>query len=88
MNCKKGDMAFVVRGKQIENRMKIVKCIAFIGSLDGFRANDLWLVDKPMVFRNACGDIIEEPYAPDSALLPIRPGDLHETTDERKEVTA
>lgn len=88
MNCKKGDMAFVVGGEQIENRMKIVECIAFIGSLDGFRARDLWLVDKPMVWRNIGGDRTEEPYAPDSALLPIRPGDLHETTDERKEVTA
>lgn len=84
MNCKQGDLAYVVRGyRERRNLGRLVECIRYVGSVPEHEGDDLWLVDQLMVWSNGLS-----PYVPDHCLRPHRPGHLVETTDERKEVTA
>lgn len=84
MNCKPGDLAYVVRGyRDRVNIGRIVQCIRFLGTVPNHDGSDLWLVDQLMYWSNGMA-----PYCPDHCLKPHRPGDPQETEDERKEVTA
>jgi len=89
MNCKEGEMAFIVRS-DAGNEGKIVTCVKYLGRTwwrdnNGITFIDhTWRIDRKLpAWSGKMGDTIR-----DKQLRPIRPGDLHETTDERKEVTA
>lgn len=79
MNCRLGDLAIVIKSTFGESVGKIVSVV----SVEPFGIAE-WLVEIP---RNP-GPFAGLWACHDSWLRPIRPGDLHETTDERKEVTA
>lgn len=100
MNCKPGDLAWIVRaaitpellghivevvGPWDENKNKLSpNCAGFTWEvrypsrkkiLRTFGGGELRILDDYRAFADSC-------------LRPIRPGDLHETDEERKEVTA
>lgn len=92
MNCKQGDLAFIV-GSELGNTGKIVKVIRFLGECPYFDSIDwfdgmgpCWLVEtqgSQICVQNTAGvnGFHKVCPAPDSRLRPIRPGDVSETTD-------
>lgn len=88
MNCKEGDLAIVVRSIA-GNEGKFVTCqrIASDDELKSTRflaLGPVWVIDRALPTN--MNSMLA--LANDCFLRPIRPGDLHETEDERKEVTA
>lgn len=87
MNCKTGDMAYIVNSK-VGNNGKIVKCLRFIGQdllsemVLNIPGTDLWEVEPPIAYTlidTDTGCVIGLPglinTIPDSMLRPLR-GDL------------
>lgn len=87
MNCKEGDLAIVVKS-YAGNEGKIVRCVRYIGVVDGWRGDDYWVVDSILTTNTG----LHGPYAPDSFLRPIRDQDGPDETltwkDVPKEVKA
>lgn len=88
MNCKPGELAIIVKSVT-GNEGKIVTCVRLASDIE-ISDNGLclrgpvWVIDRAI--NSLWGPQIN--FAFDAQLRPIRPGDLHETEDERKEVTA
>jgi len=77
MNCRVGDLALVTRATLPENLGRMVTCLRverpktlMHSSLDG---EVIWRLDETLTWYLADGTQLKIPYAPDSALLPIRP---------------
>lgn len=96
MNCKPGDLAWVVRCIHTPELLgHIVEVIGlYQGATYQMDLANTWEVRYPdgreIISSYPNGRKKLGPTRPmnDVCLRPIRPGDLHETTDERKEVTA
>jgi len=71
MNCKKGDLAIAVKSVA-GNEGKIMTCIRYIGSVEGYFGSDYWEVDLSTPSKYGKNNRIYR----DSWLRPIRnPGD-------------
>lgn len=75
MNCKPGDLAFVVKSV-VGNEGKIVRCLRLLTEAEARRENwrrrPMWEVDGLLLDTDGC----LEPRAADDCLRPIRdPGD-------------
>jgi len=89
MNCKQGDMAVIIRS-EAGNEGKVVTCLNFVGNppptinkrggFNCYLGNDYWLVDRKL--NCTSGSI--EPYARDSALMPITPDEQVTTQTEQE----
>jgi hypothetical protein len=71
MNCKPGQLAVIVKSVA-GNEGKIVRCIRFIGKVDGWVGDDRWEIDCTLIgLRGARTRSVQDSY-----LRPIRdPGD-------------
>lgn len=81
MNCKPGDLAIAIKttfGKNVGKIVTVICADIVLGD------PAIWMIECPGVPGPFDGLWL----CYDSWLLPVRPGDLHETEDERKEVTA
>lgn len=85
MNCKPGDQAWLLRSVNGNNVGKM--CEVLHESITTDRYGFMWLVKFPHPIAWEGGAVRALGYCPDAWLKPHRPGDIHETTDERKEVT-
>lgn len=97
MNCKQGDLAWIVRSL-CGNEMKIVECIKLVGESPEFDNEFLpwhigdgpcWLVrshGSPIRCTNG-RDYVEVPF-PDACLHPICPNPPEEETTTNKELEA
>lgn len=81
MNCKPGDLAIAIKTAR---GMNVGKIVTVVRADTVFYDPGIWMIECPGV----CGPFDGLWRCDDSWLMPIRPGDLHETEDERKEVTA
>ena len=91
MNCKEGDMAWIVDAPNTDPLGRVATVISLVGRESHARrhkGSPLWHVHSELPIDIVEVGPITDFTAPDSALRPIRPGDLHETEDERKEVEA
>ena len=98
MNCKPGDLAIVIRTSlRPELLGHIVEVVGLwpggvIAAYPGFVSWECRYTDgRLMRIINAKGELLsysKSSPVSDYCLRPIRPGDLHETEDERKEVPA
>lgn len=90
LRCRPGDLALVLRGTYAG---AIVTCIALAlererASFDIADSNGpVWRIDRCMLWNNGHGKV-PLPYAPDSALLPIRPQPEVSDESERKQARA
>lgn len=88
MNCKKDDLAIVVRSFTGENLGKIVRCLRLANPEDLWLHNvgydgPVWLIDQTLICRSLANlnYFAEVPLVPDEILRPIRdPGE--DATDE------
>lgn len=74
LRCKPGDLALVLVGKT--NAGKLVTCLRLEQpAVFPTDCVDVWLVDRPLRWANVYGPFpkFDIPYAPDGALMPIRP---------------
>lgn len=77
MNCQKGDLAIVIRSPSGINAGKFVTCLHLATEEELLRARvrrsegPVWHID--VLLHHTCG--LYKPYAPDSALMPLRPND-------------
>ena len=70
MNCKQGDLAIIVRS-MAGNEGKIVRCLRFVGYVEGFVGNDRWEIDTKIIsFKRVLHNTTQ-----DSWMRPIRPTD-------------
>lgn len=83
MNCKPGDMAWIVRvgpeTQKLLGRMVTAIC------LDHRCGEPAWVYEGTLLRDNGLTAV---GVLEDCCLKPHRPGDLHETEEDRKEVTA
>lgn len=101
MNCKPGDVAYVVGSPNGRNYGKVVTVIrlasvgevlaalhaAGIAAVPGVRPPAMWLVEPSLTAQCAMTfKTAEMPYAVDDYLRPIRPGNV--TDDEVRELYA
>jgi hypothetical protein len=71
MNCKKGDLAVVIKCKFApENVGKVVQCLRLS---DKLAPSPVWEVDRPLMWLYPWGAKTPLHCAPDHALLPISP---------------
>lgn len=77
MNCKPGDLAIIVKSPA-GNAGKIVRCIRFVGKVDGWVGNDRWETDSEL--PSTCGWVTRTMR--DSYLRPIRPDESPEQSLE------
>jgi hypothetical protein len=78
MNCKRGDLALVIEGRE-NNCGKVVTCLELLpaGSCDvDVAVGVLWRIDRLMEFEGEFG-VLEGSLAPDRALMPIGHGPAH-----------
>lgn len=77
MNCKKGDLAIVVRSVA-GNEGKIVRCVEFLGDslFVGGKTYAAWSIDRKL--PGILGGMIDR--APDAWLRPIRDNDQEDET--------
>ena len=83
MNCKPGDLAWIVRVGPRTQRLlgRMVKVI----SLDHSTVAPAWEYEGALMEDGGRWKLA---FLEDCCLKPHRPGDLHETEGDRKEVTA
>lgn len=79
MRCNKGDLAIVVQGINVVNIGKIVTCLEYVGSVEGLKAKDYWLVDTNLYHTNGAFSSVR-PYASDATLKPIKDSDEPDET--------
>jgi hypothetical protein len=84
LRCRKGDMAIMVVGPHSGYIVDVLEYIGN-GSCDKGSFNDLWYVAHGKEERNPLTG--KRWVARDSSMLPIHPGDLHETEETEKELT-
>lgn len=88
LRCRKGDLAMLLRGF-CSGRFVTVKKFVGMASAESFETGklewcqDLWEVEVPWLSLPAG---VERVVASDKDLLPIRPGDLRETEEAKKEI--
>lgn len=89
MNCKPGEMAMIIRGK---NAGTVLTCLELLvdgctmphagGAVHIANLEPLWRVDRKLPWRSNIGTRALWPLCPDRILMPIRPQrdeDLEET---------
>lgn len=65
MNCKEGDLAMIVKSKA-GNEGKIVRCIQYVGAVDGVLPKDCWLIDGSI---NCVGTVTKQQKRTTSVLF-------------------
>lgn len=79
MNCKPGDMALIFRSECVpDNLGKVVTCMRLATSADccGWvigATGDIWVIDRPIVWKNGFGHTVALTLCPDDCLRPIKP---------------
>lgn len=88
MNCKKGEMAFVVKS-YCGNEMKVVTCLEFLGEIlfeSPCRAVRFtaaaWKIEPPLIGMSGRLTAV----VADRCLRPIRPGDMEDETPVAREL--
>ena len=84
MNCKKGDLAIIIKS-WAGNEGKIVTCLHYIGHIDGyaFGEDDLWKIDRNL--RTNIGRTVN--VFPDAWLMPIGKKEVQKIKEKELEST-
>lgn len=85
MNCKKGDLAIVVRSHDGINLGRPVRCIRLIGEHRGW--SNVWETDIELTWRKGRRFELDR-AAPDECLRPIRGDLLDDEIESMKELIA
>lgn len=67
MRCKQGDLAVIVKSGA-GNEGKVVRCLEFLGDIDGFEIGGRWRIDQTVWTR--FGELVS--HVADRQLKPLR----------------
>ena len=91
MNCKQGDLALVIRGRDAGKMLTCLELMTGGANIGGyFMRGDIWRVDRPISWFVYGLDVAEReefvPYCCDALLMPIRPPSEDESESEGRDI--